>query len=112
MSPFFLLRFKESTESHNSTDGALDPWIDQLLETLTKMYPLPLGVDIVPKDQLPPARVSMVHASASVLKNSVDPLEADAAYHSATVKCNERITAKDWYQDVRHLEFNFEDDIQ
>lgn len=42
----------------------------------------------------------------------VDPLLEDKRYHQAWVKVNERITVQDWYQDVRHFEFDFQDDIQ
>jgi len=43
---------------------------------------------------------------------SQDPLQVDLQYHKGTIKVNQRITAPDWYQDVRHLEFGFEDDIK
>lgn len=33
-----------------------------------------------------------------------DPLDADEQYWNVTVQCNRRITADDWFQDVRHLE--------
>ena len=41
-----------------------------------------------------------------------DPLEADEKYHTASVKCNKRTTAEDWFQDVRHFEFSFKEDIK
>jgi sulfite reductase alpha subunit-like flavoprotein len=109
---FLFLWFKDSTESLIRIDGALDPWMDRLLEALLTMYPLPAGVDMVPNDRLPPARVSMVDTSTNTLEDLFDPLEEDPNYHIATVKYNERITAEKWYQDVRHLEFDLEDDIQ
>ena len=46
------------------------------------------------------------------LNLSQDPLQVDLQYHKGTIKANRRITAPDWYQDVRHLEFGFEDDIK
>ncbi len=50
--------------------------------------------------------------SKSNEEESLDPLVQDAVYHHATLKCNKRITAEDWYQDVRHFQFSFEEDIQ
>jgi sulfite reductase alpha subunit-like flavoprotein len=46
------------------------------------------------------------------LKNVVDPLSKDPRYYQARVKANERITASDWYQDVRHFEFEYQGDIK
>lgn len=93
-------------------DGALDTWMDQLLESLLRLYPLPSGLEIISGDDLPPPRVSMTQASTKLLESSVDPLGTDEYYHIAAVKCNRRITAEDWYQDVRHLEFDFANNIQ
>ena len=41
-----------------------------------------------------------------------DPLSLDKQYHTAKLRCNRRITSPDWYQDVRHIEFSFEDEIR
>ena len=61
------------------------------------------------EETLPPPRVSLVDASGEVeLK---DPLVSDSHYHLATLVVNDRTTAKDWYQDVRHIEFAFDHDI-
>jgi sulfite reductase alpha subunit-like flavoprotein len=61
---------------------------------------------------VPPPRVSLGEVSSESIKDLVDPLVTDNNYHTATVKCNRRITADDWNQDVRHFEFGFVDDIQ
>jgi hypothetical protein len=67
---------------------------------------------VIPADQLPPPRVSMHESTTAMLEKCTDPLEDDKFFHTATVKSNGRITADGWYQDVRHLEFEFLDDIQ
>lgn len=90
----------------------MQPWIEQLLEALLQFYPLPSGISIVSEDEVPPARVSLEETTADSLKECSDPLENDKLFHTATIKVNKRITAEDWYQDVRHLEFDFKDDIQ
>ncbi|TEB33682.1 riboflavin synthase domain-like protein [Coprinellus micaceus] len=73
-------------------DEVLHPWTDTLLNTLLHLAPLPTGVEPVSQTK-PPSRV--------VLEET-----------TARVKANERITASDWYQDVRHFEFEFQGDIK
>ncbi|KAF8622627.1 hypothetical protein AX15_006879 [Amanita polypyramis BW_CC] len=89
-------------------DGALIPWIDTLLEALLHYSP---ETSLLPASSIPPPRISLVRAKAMADRGN-DPLRCDERYHSARVKCNRRITASGWYQDVRHLEFEFDQDIQ
>jgi len=93
-------------------DGALQPWTEGLLETLLEMFPLPSGVELTPANVIPPPRVVLEPASQATHDTSQDPLKVDLQYHRGVVKTNERITAADWYQDVRRLEFEFEDNVQ
>jgi len=86
--------------------------MDKLLEALLQLYPLPSGATLVSEDELPLARVSIEETTPEALKGCNDPLEDDNEFHIATVRVNKRVTAKDWFQDVRHLEFDFKDDIQ
>ncbi|KAJ7178852.1 hypothetical protein C8R43DRAFT_472390 [Mycena crocata] len=90
-------------------DGALQSWMDKLLETLLLTHPLSPNTEIIPTETIPSPRVSLVQDSMldTAASASVDP-----GLHSATVKSNTRITAGDWYQDVRHLEFEFDHEIQ
>ncbi|KAJ7746603.1 riboflavin synthase domain-like protein [Mycena metata] len=90
-------------------DGALGTWMEKIQQSLLLLYPLPPGVEIIPATAIPPARVSMVQATLSA---SVSSPSVTRGFYSAAVRCNTRITAGDWYQDVRHLEFSFEDEIQ
>jgi sulfite reductase alpha subunit-like flavoprotein len=93
-------------------DGALQPWTDELIKTLLEMAPLPPGVEITPANDVPPPRVSLTSTSQATLDHLQDPLKADLQYHRGIVKTNARITADDWYQDVRHIELEFEDNVQ
>lgn len=86
--------------------------MEGLLEELLELYPLPPGVEIVSADEVPPPRVSLEETTLTALEECIDPLEEDETFHTATVKQNKRLTADDWYQDVRHLEFDFDDDVQ
>ncbi|KAJ7650639.1 riboflavin synthase domain-like protein [Roridomyces roridus] len=88
-------------------DGALESWMGAILESLLQTYPLPDGLEMMPATVIPPARASIVQDSSSSTSITKMP-----GFPSAVVKCNQRITAEDWYQDVRHLEFHFDNEIQ
>ncbi|OAX32629.1 riboflavin synthase domain-like protein [Rhizopogon vinicolor AM-OR11-026] len=101
----------EGDEQHRlEIDGALDPWVEHLLEVLLHLYPLPSphGQDTIPVGR-PPPRVSVRDVASD---SSPVPLDEDEKYHTALVKCNTRITAEDWFQDVRHFEFSFKEDVK
>lgn len=86
--------------------------MESLTGAFLRLFPLPPGINLTPADRLPPPRVSMNESTADALQKCVDPLEHDRTFRVATVKSNKRITANDWYQDVRHFEFQFGDHIQ
>ncbi|KZT05029.1 riboflavin synthase domain-like protein [Laetiporus sulphureus 93-53] len=103
----------EGDEQHPlGIDGAFEPWIKGLLEAFLQIFPLPTGLTVVPENSLPPPRVAIRNAESTTLRSFHEPLENDSQYHLATVSCNRRITAQEWYQDVRHFEFDFDHDIQ
>jgi hypothetical protein len=93
-------------------DGALDPWVEHLLDVLLQHYPLPLAQEeyTIPADR-PPPRVSIGDVTSDATMDP-DPLDADEKYHMALVKCNTQTTTEDWFQDVRYFEFSFEEDIK
>ena len=56
--------------------------------------------------------MTLLPATSEELQNTPDPLAADDdRYHTFELVKNERITADDWYQDVRHFEFQCQDDL-
>ena len=91
-------------------EGALDPWMTQLSAQLLAAFPLLPGLDVLP-DTIPAPRVSVVDGPNLASLSIAETDEADE-YLSATLTKNERITAKDWFQDVRHLDFDFDEDAQ
>ena len=93
-------------------DGAFEPWLRELTAALLAVYPLPAELEAQSADGLPPPRVSIADADAKTLAACEDPLKNDPQYHTATVSCNHRITAEDWYQDVRHFELDFDEAIR
>lgn len=96
-----------------SIDGGLLPWIDTLLEALLRYSPLTSGHPVLPQPSIPPPRVKLIPADGvNGDSEAADRLRQEKNYHHATVKRNERITASDWYQDVRHLELVFDGDVQ
>ena len=89
----------------------MNPWIDQLSSALLDMYPLPDGAIPSTTSGLPPPRVT-VKPKDGTGSSIPDPLSLDKQYYTAKLQCNRRITSPDWYQDVRHIEFSFEDEIR
>jgi hypothetical protein len=53
----------------------------------------------------------LLSATSEELLGEADPLDGDKRYHTFELIRNERITADDWYQDVRHFEFQCQDNI-
>ena len=89
----------------------MNPWLDQLSSALLEMYPLPDGVIPAMGPGLPPPRVTVTLEDRA--DHSIpDPLSLDKQYHQAKIQCNRRITSPDWYQDVRHIELSFDDEIR
>ncbi|RLO10595.1 hypothetical protein DYB28_008825 [Aphanomyces astaci] len=95
--------------------GALNPWLDRLWVALLQLEPflLPLGftIDDSPKPTPPKYLVRIVASDGvsqpSRLHSFYDPpktaLDASRLIQ-ATLTKNERLTAADWSQDVRHIE--------
>jgi sulfite reductase alpha subunit-like flavoprotein len=104
----------EGDEQHRvGIDGALDPWMNDLNAALEKLVPHPNGRASTSVHAVPPPRARVTpDPDASALREEWRwPLEDLPNYHRATVSSNERITATGWNQDVRHMEFDFEEDI-
>lgn len=95
-----------------SVDGALDKWMPMLFSSLTADHPEPVIERPVDSAVLPPSRIIFRTAGPSAATSDDELLRKKATYHRATVRLNDRVTAKDWSQDVRHIEFDFEDDIR
>ena len=92
-------------------EGGLDPWIEKLFESLLALFPLPLGCEILPPGRLRPSRVIMTSLVES--KDVSDAIERnEETSHFVTLKMNRRITSDDWFQDVRHMEFELDSDVE
>ncbi|CAG8713465.1 14119_t:CDS:10, partial [Acaulospora morrowiae] len=90
-------------------DGALDPWLAKLWEALMEKYPLPQNMEVLPDDVL--LYPSPLHDDAFVDRRvdteKIRVFEGD--YVKARLVKNERVTAHDHFQDVRHLELDIDD---
>jgi hypothetical protein len=76
-----------------------------------RLFPLPSHLSPLPVEDLPTPRVTLLSATSKDFQDELDPLIDDEKYHTYELVKNERITADDWYQDVRHFEFRCQDDI-
>jgi sulfite reductase alpha subunit-like flavoprotein len=106
-----MLMFVVMISDSQSIDGGLLPWIETFLEALLRYSHMPTDVPPPQMWTIHPPRVKFVPAE-DTSEDNPEPLRHLDNYHSATVRCNERITAQDWFQDVRHLELDIGDDIQ
>ncbi|KAE8886545.1 NADPH-dependent diflavin oxidoreductase 1 [Phytophthora fragariae] len=104
--------------------GALNPWLEKLWTAVLQLHPLPEGVaiDDSPKPVEPRYSVVVHEAGAKEVETArkltartdeskfyAPPRTAvgvEKGIHLAPVVVNKRITAQDWEQDVRHLEFD------
>ncbi|KAI7872090.1 hypothetical protein BDF14DRAFT_1954287 [Spinellus fusiger] len=101
-------------------DGELVPWLKTLWDNVMNKYPLPTGKEIIQEDVLlPPSfRIEFASDQASSAEESQTSLRDTS--HSPeefdmVLKSNDRITAIDHFQDVRHIvlhcnsiDFNYE----
>ena len=83
----------------------------QLFSSLEELLPPPLAMTFEDSDSLPHPRISISTSPGQMPSLVEDPLETADSYHLATMKRNDRITAMDWFQDVRHIELDLHDDV-
>ena len=70
-------------------------------------------VNAASTEAIPPPRISIVNKDTPPLQRAVpEKFEPSPDYHPATLRRIERITSVDWSQDVRHIEFEFDEDIE
>jgi hypothetical protein len=84
--------------------------MEEMFDTLLTIHPLPNGLGILPASQLPEPRTKLVIQEAEAVTPLV-PEEPATIYHDAVLIRNDRVTAPEWYQDVRNLTFFFKDDL-
>ena len=89
-------------------DGAFEPWVDLLSEAMLRLYPIPDTLPIASTSKLLPPRVTLKSPEEGV---ELVPLYPTGAL-PVTLNKNDRITAQDWDQDVRHIELKSEQDVK
>lgn len=87
------------------------PWIDRLFESLLIEYPIPDSLQILPAHQLPSPRARISLTKEGKIEELL-PIEPATRYHLSTLIENKRITSDNWNQDVRHLIFQFDEDLE
>jgi len=81
--------------------------MDILLEAISRLFLIPDTILIGSTSKLPPPRVILNSLEGEVGLPSVYP----SGSLSVTLNKNDRITAQDWNQDVRHIELESQQDI-
>ncbi|KAF9442824.1 riboflavin synthase domain-like protein [Macrolepiota fuliginosa MF-IS2] len=98
----------EGDEQHPlGIDGALEPWLNTFSDAILALFPLPDAIPPTLTSKISPPRVVLQPAIASDASNP----EHLPGSITATLTANQRTTAKDWFQDVRHFEFQLNEDV-
>lgn len=88
-----------------SVDTTLDPWLEELWQTLATLLPPLKPLPIIPDFERPPPRLSL-HVTDDAPQASTSK-----APPMATVTRNQRATAADHFQDVRYFDLEVEQDL-
>jgi sulfite reductase alpha subunit-like flavoprotein len=116
-----LLRRGDGDDQHRyGLYGDLYPWMDELFAKLLEKFPLPPGVELMSLSDFPQPKYRIVLKHQNELSdteytalkrqqlpevNSAETYQSHQPFY-AILKSNERITASDWEQDVRHVVFD------
>lgn len=85
--------------------------MESLFESLKILYPLSTNFDILPPSQLFPPRGTINLVEEEQIGILV-PQEPATNHYDATLVQNKRLTSAAWYQDVRHLTFHFDKQLE
>ena len=90
-------------EQHDlGLDAAVLPWISGVCLSLLSLYPLPIGMEIVPDSSLPPPKYNI--SINPLTYEQATPLPFNNSQFSPTLlklKSNDRVTHGDHFQDTR-----------
>lgn len=82
-----------------------------LFQKLLVIYPLKPDEEIVSSQVLPPPMATFKFISSPSLASKREISIKQPKYSMAVIR-NQRITEPEWFQDVRHLELESEEDIE
>lgn len=95
----------------DSVESTFPGWLDQLMASIDPLFPPEAGFTSHALDTVPPPRIRLEKVGSTSAANGHTeqaPLlwTEDASW--AKLVRNERVTAEDWYQDVREVELELE----
>ncbi|KAK4052863.1 NAPDH-dependent diflavin reductase [Microbotryomycetes sp. JL221] len=88
-------------------ESTFPQWVDRLFESIEPLHPLPPHAQRLSADEIPPARVVMNKLLPSDA-SSRRSIKWSTDTQWATILENQRVTAPDWFQDVRHIEMRID----
>ncbi|PWZ03531.1 hypothetical protein BCV70DRAFT_154840 [Testicularia cyperi] len=107
-----LVEHGEGDDMHYlGIEGTLTPWLEQLWSQLDTLMPLPLGITEISRDEVlaPSTRIDVVDQNGTASTgNAHEDLTGhlkSIGWQTLKLVTNQRMTAKDHFQDVRLLEF-------
>ncbi|KAK6196081.1 hypothetical protein SNE40_001376 [Patella caerulea] len=98
-------------------DVVIDPWLKVLWDRILQLFPLPPGKAIISDDICPPPRYKVTFLKENGYSNNLLPashpnLNSSPSHENpfyADILSNDRLTAGDHFQDVRHIRLNIKD---
>ncbi|KAG8942817.1 NAPDH-dependent diflavin reductase [Tulasnella sp. 419] len=106
-----LARGDADDQDYRAVEGALTPWIESLFNVLDDLYPGTREVEFIPSTELPPPRARLqITTKKSATGRLLEESQLEGV--AVTLTKNSRITAEGWYQDVRHIEFKADHNLE
>ena len=91
-------------------DFVIDPWLSSVWQKLLEMFPLPIGLEPISSDVLPPSKYKVIKNSAyenGVLNDEKSGYGPNNPYHSKLLS-NQRQTSQGHFQDTRLIELEID----
>ncbi|KAF9974477.1 NADPH-dependent diflavin oxidoreductase 1 [Actinomortierella ambigua] len=94
-------------------DGTLGPWLEGFWKLALEKFPLPSGVEPIPKDQVFENSFTLTFDDEDSAPLPLDAIRdpAEEASYVATLLQSKRITHPEHSQDVRHIELSITDPV-
>lgn len=116
-----VARGEGNQSAEERVEGAYLHWVAILRKEVLRRWPLPAGVEEIPADTLLPPKWTLQFDGSGVvvppeLSEGVGVMQQIHAARPGSilgkVKRNERVTAEDHWQDVRHLSFSLPESVE